>query len=336
MLSVGSQPYRFEVVEAWPRLPAGWDLVEVAAVATDSQDRVYLFNRGECPVAIFSPDGEFVSHWGEQTIVRAHGLTVGPDDSVYCVDDLDHTVMKFSPDGELLLKLGVSGQYSDTGATSLDYRTIQRSGPPFNFPTDLALGGGGELYITDGYGNARVHKFSPDGELLKSWGEPGDGPGQFHVPHGIAVSPDGLVWVADRENDRIQRFDANGAFVDEWTQLARPTNIFIDNGIDGAGAVYVSELGYHAGIWPGSPQPSPNATGGRVSIFNLQGELLCRWGGGKDPCARGDFFAPHDLWLDSRGDLYVSEVHWSAGGKRGLVPRACHCIQKFVREYPAK
>lgn len=328
MLIVGSGPYRYEVVDNWPSLPGGWDLVEVAGVATDSQDRVYLFNRGEHPVAIFSPDGELISHWGEDSIARAHGITIGPDDSVYCVDDLDHTVKKYSLDGELLLKLGTSGQHSDTGATTIDYRTIQHAGPPFNFPTNLALGAGGELYITDGYGNACVHKFSPEGELLKSWGEPGDGPGEFHVPHGIGVSADGLIWVVDRENDRIQRFDSEGEYVDEWSDLARPADLFIDD----SGNVIVAELGYHAGIWPGSPEPGPDDTGGRVSVFSSGGELISRWGGGKDPCAPGDFFAPHDVWVDSQKSLYVSEVDWSAGGRSGLVPRHCHSIQKFIRK----
>jgi DNA-binding beta-propeller fold protein YncE len=328
LLIVGKPPHRYEVVENWLRLPEEWDLVETPGVAVDSKDRVYLFNRGEHPVTVVSTDGELIDHWGEDSIKRAHGITIGPDDSVYCVDDADHTVKKFSPDGRLLLQLGTSGEYSDTGATTVDYRTIERSGPPFNFPTNLALGRQGEIYVSDGYGNARIHKFSYDGELLQSWGEPGDGPGQFHVPHGIVVSDDGLVWVADRENDRIQRFDSNGEFVDEWTDLARPEDIYIDS----EGAVVVAELGYHAGIWPGSTLPSPDATGGRVSIFDFEGELLSRWGGGRDPCAPGDFFAPHDVWIDSRGDLYVSEVHWSAGGKRGLVPRDCHSVQKFIRK----
>src|SRR5262249_52037072 len=151
-------------------------------------------------------DGAFLSSWGEGQFIRPHGITIGPDDSVWCTDDMDHTVRKFTSDGKPLLALGTSGKASDTGATSMDFRSIRRAGPPFHYPPNLALSPGGELYITDGYGNARVHRFSPDGRLLSSWGEPGSGPGQFHLPHGIAVDTEGIVYVADRENSRIQLF----------------------------------------------------------------------------------------------------------------------------------
>jgi DNA-binding beta-propeller fold protein YncE len=326
--NVGSGDYRYKAVANWMLRPAGFDPVEVAAVATDSQDQVYVFNRGLHPVAVFSPAGEFLTAWGEGLFARAHGIMIGPDDSIYCVDDADHTVKKFTWDGKPLLMLGASGHPSNTGAATVDFRTIQRGGPPFNFPTDLALAANGDLYITDGYGNARVHRFSATGELLGSWGEPGDEPGQFRVPHGIAIDRQGRVYVADRENSRIQRFSPKGVYLDEWTDVARPCEVFIDR----HDAVYVAELGYRAGMWPGTSAPYPGATGGRVSVFDLEGNLLARWGGGEDPCAPGDFFAPHDVWVDSRGDLYVAEVVASAGGNRGLVSLDCHTLQKFVRE----
>ncbi len=327
-VEVGENQFRYHVAKNWPVLPTGWDLIEVTAVATDSDDRVYVFNRGEHPVAIFSPEGEFLSSWGEGVFARAHGITIGPDDSVYCVDDLDHTVKKFSLDGQLLLTLGISGRFSDTGATSVDYRNIERAGAPFNFPTNLAVSPSGDLYIADGYGNARIHRFSAEGELLSSWGEPGDGPGQFHIPHGIAIDQHGTVYVADRENSRIQIFTSDGQYVTEWNEIARPCEVFIDNESN----VFVAELGYRAGMWSGTHAPTPDATGGRMSVFNLKGELLARWGGSGDPCAPGEFFATHDVWVDSRGDVYVGEVTMSAGGNRGLVATDCHCIQKFIRQ----
>jgi DNA-binding beta-propeller fold protein YncE len=246
---------------------------------------------------------------------------------VYCTDDFDHTVRKFTPDGRLLLTLGTSGVPSDTGATSVDYRTIRRAGPPFHYPTNVALAADGALYVTDGYGNARVHKFAADGRLLFSWGEPGGGPGQFRVPHGIAVDRHGTVCVADRENSRIQFFDADGRYLGEWTDVARPSQVFIDR----AGTFYVAELGYRAGLWPGTTAPTPDAPGGRVSAFRPDGTLHARWGGGQNPCTPGDFFAPHDICADASGNLYVAEVAWSAGGNRGLVPPDCHCLQKFTR-----
>jgi DNA-binding beta-propeller fold protein YncE len=210
----------------------------------------------------------------------------------------------------------------------VDFRTILRTGPPFHYPTNLALSPEGEMYISDGYGNARVHKFSAEGRLLFSWGEPGRGPRQFRVPHGIAVDGQKTVYVADRENSRIQLFTPEGKFLAEWTDVARPCQVFVD----GIGNVYVAELGFHAGMWPGTTVPSVDAPGGRVSIFDRHGRLSARWGGGRNPCAPGDFFAPHGIWVDSGGDIYVAEVVMSAGGNRGLVSADCHALQKFVRK----
>jgi DNA-binding beta-propeller fold protein YncE len=318
--------FGYEADDRWAKLPPGWDWSEVAAVATDSRDRVYVFDRGEHPVMVFDSDGTFVRAWGEGVFARPHGLFVGPDDSVYCTDDLDHTVRKFDQDGRLLLTLGRSGQPSDSGATGMDYRTIVRACAPFHYPTNVAISPRGEIYVSDGYGNARVHKFSPDGRLLVSWGEPGGGPGQFRIPHGIAVDREGVVFVADRENSRLQLFTPGGDYLTEWADVARPCQV----AFDGHGDVYVAELGFRAGMWPGTTAP-PEAPGGRVSVFGRDGSLRARWGGGRDPCAPGDFFAPHGICVDRRGDVYVAEVTVSAGGNRGLVPRDCHTLQKFIR-----
>ena len=279
---VGSGKLRFAADTNWCRLPEGEELGEVVGVATDSHDRAFLFTRTPDRMRVFDREGNFLYAWAEGMFVRPHGITIGPDDSVYCTDDSDHTVRKYTPDGRLLLTLGVSGRPSNTGATSTDYRTIERAGPPFHFPTNVALAPNGDIYVSDGYGNARIHRFSPDGQFIRSWGEPGAGPGQFHVPHGIAIDSAGTVYVADRENSRIQRFTLGGDFIDQWTDLARPCEIFIDR----AGRVFVAELGYRAGMFAGNLPPSPNASGGRMSIFSPEGELLARWGGGDNPCAR--------------------------------------------------
>ena len=316
----------FSASDRWARVPGGWGWTEVAAVATDSRDRVFVFNRGEHPVMVFDPDGTFITAWGEGVFARPHGITIGPDDAVYCTDDLDHTVRKFTPDGRLLLTLGTSGTPGDTGATGIDYRTIRHAGPPFYFPTNVAVSPGGDRYVTDGYGNARVHQFSAQGRLLHSWGSPGAGPGQFHVPHGIAIDGLGRVCVADRENSRIQFFSPEGEFLETWADIARPCQI----ACDASGNLLVAELGYRAGMWPGTTAPFPGATGGRVTLLDPHGRPLARWGGGDTPTAAGDFFAPHDICVDSRGDFYVAEVVMSAGGNRGLVAPDCHSLQKFT------
>jgi DNA-binding beta-propeller fold protein YncE len=323
----GSGPLRYTVDERWS-LPADHAFGEIVAVACDSHDRAFLFTRGTPPVMVFGPDATALSSWGEGRFKRPHGIFIGVGDTVYCTDDFDHTVRAFTPDGVLRLTLGTSGRPSDTGATSIDYRTVQRAAGPFHYPTNLAIAPSGDLYVADGYGNARVHRFSPDGHLLQSWGEPGSAPGQFHVPHGIAVDAAGIVYVADRENSRIQRFTAEGVFVDQWTDVARPCQVFI--GRDHW--VYVAELGFRAGRWPGTGPTPAGAPGGRVSIFDQSGVLQARWGGGDSPCAPGDFFAPHGVWVDSQGAIYVAEVTLSAGARAGIVPTSCHTLQKFVRQ----
>jgi DNA-binding beta-propeller fold protein YncE len=339
-LKIDAEDLRYEALVQWESLPDGWSFVEVAGVATDSQDRVYVFNRGEHPLVIFDRGGRFVSSWGEGQFQRPHGIFIGPDDAVYCTDDLDHTVRKFTPDGRLLLTLGSSGQPSDTGIVGIDYRTIRRAGPPFNRPTNLALAPDGSMYVTDGYGNARVHCFAANGRLLFSWGEPGRGPGQFNLPHGIALDRFGRVYVADRENSRIQVFTPEGKFLAEWRDVIRPMQIFIDR----RERAFVVELGWRAGLFPwqipptsdplstsgGRGQGEGGEAGARLSIFDLEGRLLTRWASEGDPCAPGNFFAPHDICIDSRGDLYIGEVVWSAGGNRGMVPPSCHALQKLV------
>ncbi|MDG2382487.1 MAG: peptidyl-alpha-hydroxyglycine alpha-amidating lyase family protein [Pirellulaceae bacterium] len=326
-IEVGNNDHRYRVVADWPHLPEEVTIQEVVAAACNRAGQVFLFNRGSHPILIFDPCGKLVDSIADFPTARPHGITVGPDDTIYCVDDFDHTVKVLSPSGQRLRTLGTSGQFSDTGAVTIDYRTIKHAGPPFNYPTNLAIAASGELYIADGYGNARIHRFSPEGNLIDSWGDSGEGPGQFQVPHGIAISPEEIVYVADRENNRIQRFDLQGQFIDQWTDVVRPTEVFVTDD----STVYVSELGARAGRWPGWPDAPTGAIGGRLSIFNSDGELLARWGGGDDPCAPGDFFAPHDVSVDCCGDIYVSEVVWSAGANKGAVSPQCHTIQKFSR-----
>ncbi len=312
----------FEVIEGWEKLPEGWSFVEVAGVATDSRDRVYAFNRGEHPVIVFDADGNFLDAWGEGVFTNAHGIHIGPDDRIYAADNFDHTVRIFSPDGTLLRTLGEKDQPSDTGY--VQGRTpVQHAGDPFNRVTNVALDSAGDLFIADGYGNARVHKFSADGEHLFSWGEPGGGPGEFRLPHAIAVDEDDRVIVADRENSRVQVFSPKGEYLTEWTGISRPDDLFIDHA---AGVMYVAELGG----WAVGADIPPHAPPASVCLLELDGTLISRFGSG-DPVQPGNFFAPHGIWSDSKGDLYVAEVIVSVAHNRGLVPLDCATLQKFAQ-----
>ena len=312
----------FEVIEGWEKLPEGWSFVEVAGVATDSKDRVYAFNRGEHPMIVFDADGNFLDAWGEGLFANAHGIYIGPDDRIYAADNFDHTVRIFSPDGTLLKTLGDKNQPSDTGYVQ-GQTPVQHGGDPFNRVTNLALDSAGDLYIADGYGNARVHKFSADGEHLFSWGEPGTGPGEFRLPHAIAIDEDDRVLVADRENSRIQVFSPTGEYLTEWVGISRPDDLFIDHH---AGLMYVAELGG----WAADADMPPHAPPASVCLVDLDGSLVSRFGSG-DPVRPGNFFAPHGIWADSKGDLYVAEVIVSVARNRGLMPLDCAALQKFAR-----
>ena len=231
----------YEAVADWEQLPQGFHHRDVCGVAVDSRDRVYVLTRGVPRVIVYERDGTFATSWAENTFTdRTHAIRIGPDDSVYCVDDGDHTVRKFNSDGRLLFTLGTAGVASDTGYDGSTIESIKQGGPPFNKPTGVAVAPNGDLYVSDGYGNARVHRFSSDGVLLGSWGEPGVGPGQFYLPHSVWCTNDGRILVADRENDRIQIFDAEGRYRSEWTQIQRPTDIYIDSN----GLIYITELAW--------------------------------------------------------------------------------------------
>jgi len=323
----GVTTLRYVPIASWERLPAGYTHPDVAAVAVNSKGRVYLFCRAEHPVLIYERDGRFVGSWGEGMFsMRTHGITIAPDDSVWCTDDAGHSVRKFTPDGKLLLTLGDNaGKPSDSGYDGSNLTTITRGAPPFNRPTNLTVAPNGDLYVSDGYGNARVHRFSPSGQLLASWGEPGTGPGQFMLPHGIAVDATGTVFVCDRESDRIQVFTAEGRFIREITDVQRPTQVVLARG-----RMYVSELGWRAGQRSFRHGPIERDLPSRVSVLDANGTVVARLGG-PDPCAPGSFCAPHGLAVDANGDLYVAEVVWTIAGKAGLVPPDCHTVQKLQR-----
>ncbi len=325
-MTVGTGDLVFEAVPGWPDVPPEVGLIEAVGVAVGQHDLVYVFARADQPILIFEADGTFVRGWGEGLFVRPHGITIATDGSLYLTDDMGHSVRQFTPDGELIRAIGPSGRPSDTGAEGFDYRTIRtEAGPPFNLPTNLTIGPDGHLFITDGYGNARVHRFDANGTHIASWGSPGDGPGQFNVPHGISTDGERL-FVADRENSRVQIFSLEGELLAIWDDLARPAQVYVS----AEGHAYVFELGFHTGIFPWN-SPETSKSGGRMSVFDLNGTLLTRWGGCGFPTSDEDFYAPHDVCLDSTGAVYTAEVKTAAAGFVGHDTSALPSLRKFRR-----
>jgi DNA-binding beta-propeller fold protein YncE len=304
----------YRPVEKWGALPEGMSFVEATSVAVDANDDVYVFNRGRHPVIVFDRAGRFRRTWGEGLFRRAHGITIGPDGTLWLTDDLHHTIRQFTPDGKCLLTIGDP----DTPSTL-------QGGKPFNRPTHVAISPKtGDVFISDGYGNSRVHKYDPKGRHLLSWGEPGTDPGCFNLPHNLATDAAGLVYVADRENHRVQIFDPGGRYLGQWNNLHRPCGLAADARL--GDVFFVGELPTHLAV----NKDVPNL-GARVSILSLKGELLGRIGGrfaGERP---GEFVAPHGCAVDSRGDLYVAEVSWTAQGSHENPPREIRSLQKFER-----
>lgn len=205
----------YDVDPAWPKRPdhvsgKGW----VSGLAIDARDQVWFFRKGPDPVQVYTASGEFVRTWGKGMFENPHHLRIGPDGNIWVADFGLHVVQKFTPEGELLTTLGVRGEKGE------DERH-------FNMPTDVAITPEGELFVADGYGNRRIVHFNRDGKFVKAFGQAGSKPGEFVLPHAIVVDSRGMLYVADRNSGRIQLFDQNGKFVDQWSNVLMPWGLSI-------------------------------------------------------------------------------------------------------------
>ena len=279
-MKVGSNGYTYELTENFAKLPEGETFGLISRLTTDSKDNLYVFQRKDPAVLVFDREGNFLRSWGGSEFKRPHGFKI-VGDLVYLTDQTDNVAMVYTLDGKLVKQLGTRGQHSDTGCEDWHKLPLRAAGP-FNHPTELMPGPSGDLYVTDGYRNSRVHRFSKDGELIQSWGQPGNSaPGEFHLPHTMAIDPDGTLYVSDRANQRVQIFSPDGKFKGMWTGMGGPNDIARDKD----GIFYLLEQATD------TSKPS-------VSVRDGNGKILSRW---EMPHA-------HGMGIDSKGNIYVGRT----------------------------
>ena len=265
-----------QLVNDWAKLPKGWNFGECSGVATDKQDNVWVFSRGAHPVTQFDRDGKFLQAWPDIKIVSSHGIRVDDEGNVWLIDVKGHVVIKCNPEGRVLMVLG-NRQGTPGNNDSKD---------AFNEPTGIAFGKNGDLFISDGYVNARVIKFNRDGEYIMHWGKKGTGDGEFNLVHDVCFDSEERLYVADRLNQRIQIFDTNGKFLGKWTDIGAPWGLAYSRKEN---CIYMCD-----------------GVNNRIVKLGLDGKVLGVLGSyGKAP-GKLDFV--HNIALDSRGAIYVSEV----------------------------
>ena len=277
---IGQGRHRYRFRRAWARLPRWWSFGSEApgprppqtcvqgAVAANGD--VYVLARAAHPVMVFDGEGNFISSWGEGRFTPfVHGLRIAPDGHVWITDAGNHTLTEHTPDGHPLRTFGTP-----------DFPAPTLYGTPFNMPTGVAFASNGDLYVSDGYGNRRVHCFAPEGTRRHSWGDPGAGPGQFALVHYVAIDAKDRVYICDRENNRIQIFDLAGTFLAEWTGFAMPSDL--------AFARRHIVVGAEDGL----------------TIWSPERRLLARF---SRDVAGADSLNIHGVWLDRDENIYLAQ-----------------------------
>jgi len=324
----------YKPVPNWGKIPHGIWMTEATSVAVDSDDLVYVFNRGNSPMIVFDPDGNVMDMWGNDDLhagmttftdaygnemrgwagnrfMRPHMVRIDHEDNLWLADDRGHRIYKTDKKGNVLMTIG-TGEASPRG-----------SGEMFNLPTDIAVSPAtGEIFISDGYGNSRIHRLDPQGNHILSWGESGVDHGQFSLPHAIAMLGTEKVIVCDRENHRIQVFTIDGEFVQSW-HVHKAVSAIAGVGEDAN--VYIAEQGP-----PPVTRGFPNL-GHRVSIWTHDGKMRNRIGNpmpGEEP---DQFLWPHAVAVDSKGSIYVAEVSYVEVGRFQEPPREMMSLRKWER-----
>ena len=278
MTTIKTDKYDYELIQSWGTLPDGMTFGTVSSVAADSQNRVYVYQRKDPPIVVLDSDGNYLNSWGISAFNLPHGFCI-VDDVIYLTDREDSVCLKYTLDGKPLMVLGDRGIHSDTGCEEPG-ELVPRAAGPFNYPSEMYPSPSGDLYVSDGYRNSRVHRFSAEGRYITSWGTPGKGgPGEFHLPHSLLIDEEGLVYVCDRENNRIQVFTPEGEFITMWTDMTRPNDI--SQSVDGD--FYIAESTFE-GSTP------------RITVRDKEGEILSSW----------ESRQAHGLWVDKQDSVYLA------------------------------
>ena len=278
MTTIKTDKYDYELVQSWGTLPDGMTFGTVSSVAADSQNRVYVYQRKDPPIVVLDSDGNYLNSWGISAFNLPHGFCI-VDDVIYLTDREDSVCLKYTLDGKPLMVLGDRGIHSDTGCEEPG-ELVPRAAGPFNYPSEMYPSPSGDLYVSDGYRNSRVHRFSAEGRYITSWGTPGKGgPGEFHLPHSLLIDEEGLVYVCDRENNRIQVFTPEGEFITMWTDMTRPNDI--SQSVDGD--FYIAESTFE-GSTP------------RITVRDKEGDILSSW----------ESRQAHGLWVDKQDSVYLA------------------------------
>ena len=261
------------------QIPDGVEMGAPSSVAWTSKNRLLVFNRGPHPLMEFDEDGNYVRSWGEGEYVRPHGMRLDPQGNIWTTDVNGHTVTKMNPEGDVLLTLGVkdhAGDWNEAANTRL-----------LNEPTDLSFGAAGEIFVLVGHGRGepRVLKFDRAGTLMTSWGTPGTGPSQFDTPHSIVVDTEGLVYVADRQNRRVQIFDGGGKYIKEWAYKGLP-----------------------CGLYLAPDQQLYMVSGFAGEILRLDGNGKAIGATGQPGKGLGEFGEAHYMTMGPQGEIYVADT----------------------------
>jgi streptogramin lyase len=294
----------YQVDAAWPRKPENLPWGEMPGLAVDSRDQVWIYTRAVPPVQLYSAGGEFIRSFGEGIVKKAHHIKLDGEGKVWLADIGSHAVFQFSPEGKLLRTLGTPG------AAGADQSHL-------NQPTDMAITAAGEVFISDGYGNNRVVHYDAEGRFVKSWGELGSRPGEFSLPHAIVLDPRGRLYVADRNNARVQVFDQEGKLLSEWRDLLVPWGLWVTPAGD-LWACGSSPMAWRKGDSNLGVPPKDQL----FMKLSPEGKVLQLWTvpKGKDGAEeKGELNWVHCLALDSKGNIYAGDIK----GKRA---------QKFVKQ----